>query len=220
MFSLGPSPLGTVGQQVSKPMAAQKVRNVEAMEGWEVHLDVRFICYPFPEVEWYRGNTKIQSEGRFQVSQMPNVGLYSLIIGDVHKDDTGSYRCVAKNTAGEATSTVELMVKGKETTSEFMGSQPRTLILHPGEKLSLDVTEKDESDITWYKNGIRLEDTERINIRSLGDKHYLEIPSVTSGDSGLYKCEAATELGSSFHTFDVQIQDRQGKMRLRFQLSL
>lgn len=195
-------------------MPAQKLRNVDAIEGWKVHLDVRFICYPSPEVVWYRGNTKIRSQGRFQVSQMPEVGLYSLIISDIRKDDTGSYRCVATNTAGEATSNAELVVRGKDSTSEIVGSQPRTVSLHPGENLSLDITEKDKPDITWYKNGIRLEDTERINIRSLGDKHYLQIPSVTSDDSGLYKCEAATELGSSFHTFDVEIEDRQGELFL------
>lgn len=188
-------------------MATQKLRNVEAVEGWKVHLDVRFICYPFPEVEWYRGNTKIRTEGRFQVSQMPDEGLYSLIISKVRKEDTGSYRCVAKNSAGEATSRAELVVRDKDSASAFSEGKPRPMSLLTGEELNLHITEKDEPELTWYKNGIRVEDTDRINIRSLGDKHYLTIPSVTFDDSGLYKCEAVTDLGTSFHTFDVQIQD-------------
>lgn len=196
-------------QQVTKPMATQKVRNVKAVEGWKVHLDVRFLCYPYPAVEWYRKNTKIHNKGRFQVSQMPDEGLYSLIISDVQENDTGSYRCVAKNIAGEATSTVELAVKGKGSALDASDDgHRRTLQLHAGDELNLDFIAKGQPEITWYKDGIRVEDTDRINIRSFGDKHYLVIPSVTFDDSGLYKCQAVTDVGTSSGTFDVQLKGK------------
>lgn len=199
---------GADEEKVTKPKAVQKLKNIEAVEGWKVQFDVRMKCYPRPVVEWYRGKTKIRSGGRYQITKMEDEGLYSLIISDVQLDDTGSYKCVASNIAGDATSRAELVVRDKKFAPTFSEQDYRgPVTVSEGEELKLRVTCKAKPlpDISWYKDGIRLDETRRINMRSFGDSHYLVIPATELNDTGLFKCEATTDLGTSFQTFDVQI---------------
>ena len=74
--------------------------------------------------------------------------------------------------------------------------------------MSLDVTitGKPKPDVKWYKDDRPLLETNRLDIKARGDKYSVVILSVKAEDSGVYKCEAKSKMGTVTRTFDVRVQ--------------
>jgi len=60
---------------------------------------------PRPQITWYRGDSPVMSH------RVTSEG--SLVLDRVVANDTGQYRCVAVNVAGNITHTVDLVVYGE-----------------------------------------------------------------------------------------------------------
>jgi hypothetical protein len=65
---------------------------------------------------------------------------------------------------------------------------------------------KPKAEVTWYKDGMPLFETKTLMLTTRGDSCNLYISKAAPDDSGTYKCEAKNKLGSSFKTFDVQVE--------------
>jgi len=63
-------------------------------------------------VTWYRNNQIVKPSKYFQMESTPD-GYHSLNILEAFPEDTGTYRCVARNKAGEVSSSAFLKVHGK-----------------------------------------------------------------------------------------------------------
>lgn len=68
---------------------------------------------PTPAVKFYREGAEIQSSADFRIFQEGD--LYSLLIAEAFPEDSGTYSVTAANSSGRATSTAELLVRGKKT---------------------------------------------------------------------------------------------------------
>lgn len=86
---------------VTKPDFKDKLKTVEVMEGDTAQFDTRVVGYPVPEVEWFRGTTKLKSDGRIEFKENPDDHLFSLAISDAKREDGGMYKCQASNEGGE-----------------------------------------------------------------------------------------------------------------------
>lgn len=86
---------------VTKPDFKDKLKTVEVMEGDTVQFDTRVVGYPVPEVEWFRGTTKLKSDERTEFKENQKDNLHSLVLSDAKREDAGIYKCVASNEGGK-----------------------------------------------------------------------------------------------------------------------
>lgn len=70
------------------------------------------LLFTAPVVTWYRNNQIVKPSKYFHMESTPD-GVHSLIILEAFPEDTGTYKCVARNKAGETTVTCHLKVHGK-----------------------------------------------------------------------------------------------------------
>ena len=63
-------------------------------------------------VTWYRNNQIVKPSKYFRMESSPD-GVHSLSIIEAFPEDTGNYKCVARNKAGETTVTCYLKVHGE-----------------------------------------------------------------------------------------------------------
>ena len=84
-------------------------KNVDAAQGSDVVIDCRPPKgEPEPRVRWRKDNDPVKSADRFTIAETG-----SLRIKDVHKEDGGTYVCIAYNIGGEKESApARLAVRG------------------------------------------------------------------------------------------------------------
>ena len=86
---------------VTKPDFKDKLKTVEVMEGDTVQFDIRVVGYPVPEVEWFKGTTKLKRDERTEFKENKDNNLHSLVISDAKREDAGIFKCVASNEGGK-----------------------------------------------------------------------------------------------------------------------
>lgn len=65
---------------------------------------------PEPSFQWFKNNKPINTGGRYDISQ--SVSGFTLVIKDCQVEDSGEYKCEAKNKAGTVTTAANLTVTG------------------------------------------------------------------------------------------------------------
>lgn len=193
---------------LSKPDFKEKLKGVEVLEGDTASFEVLISGYPEPNVEWFKGTTKLENVGRLEVICSRDENRFGLNIGNVNQDDIGMYKCVATNEVGKATCRADLNVKERLFAPEFSEEQsdsPLTVI--EGDEVALHVTisGKPKPDVRWYKDGKIIRESNRLDIKARGDKFSMTILRIKSDDSGVYKCEAKSKMGTVARTFDVRV---------------
>lgn len=83
-----------------------------AQEGQKVQLDCVIVAQPEPEVIWYHNDRPVKESSDFQLAFQGD--RCSLIIREAFHEDSGTYRVVAINSAGEASSQCQLTVARKD----------------------------------------------------------------------------------------------------------
>ena len=195
----------------SKPDFQDKLKGVEVIEGDNVRFDVRVVGYPEPTIEWFKGTSKLKNDGRIEVIESKDQNMYSLVIADAERDDAGMYKCVASNEAGKNTCRADLAVKERLFAPEFSKEESDgPIVVTEGGEVNLNVTinGKPKPVVKWYKDNKNLRESNRLDIKSRGDKYSVVILGVKADDSGVYKCEATSKMGTVTRTFDVQVQGK------------
>ena len=118
---------------------------------------------------------------------------------------------IVSSDPGKTTCRADLIVKERLFAPEISGDQPEApLTATEGGEVSLDVliNGKPKPDVKWYKDDKPLRESIRLDIRARGDKHSVVILGARADDSGVYKCEAKSKMGTATRTFDVMVQGR------------
>jgi len=87
------------------------------LDGESVVMMASFIGEPQPHIEWYRNDALILSSSDFTVSVSDSETTLS--IADAFPEDSGTYRVVATNDLGEATTTADLRVSSRSEIKEM-----------------------------------------------------------------------------------------------------
>ncbi|RMC08359.1 hypothetical protein DUI87_14601 [Hirundo rustica rustica] len=141
---------------------------------------------PTPAINWRKDNMLL----RDTVGKYQTVPGGDLILDNVVPEDSGSYTCIATNTAGEDTHTVTLTVHVLPAFTELPGD----VALTKGEQLRLSckATGVPVPRITWtFNNNIIPAQYDDVNGHS-----ELLIERVSKEDSGTYVCSAENTVGS------------------------
>ena len=101
------------------------------------------------------------------------------------------------------------MVKERLFAPEFTEGQLEAPInVTEGGEVTLDVTVagKPKPDVKWYKDDRILRESNRLDIKARGDKHSVVILGIKADDSGVYKCQARSKMGTVSRTFHVIVE--------------
>lgn len=159
---------------------------------------------PAPEITWILPN-KTRFSGERDSGSRYHLGKEgTLVIHNSSREDTGKYRCAAKNQAGYIEKLIILEVFQKP----YILTRPRGMIrCVSGEPLYLHcLTDGHKPSITWIMPGGHVLSRPHVNGRyHLMENGTLVIRKTTINDGGNYVCQAKNEAGMSVLTVPVII---------------
>ncbi|GFS02464.1 titin, partial [Elysia marginata] len=220
--------------EVEPPYVVEEPRMLDVEEG----EPVRFCCTikgrPHPQVTWYRNNQLVKPSKYFRMDSTME-GIHTLTIMEAFPEDAGTYKCVARNKAGEVTVVTQLKVHG-ESESET-SSQPEVQLAQPPSFIrpisNTIVTEgtpaKFEAvfsgvpspEITWIRNGIQtLTDSREYKIETVDRLTNLTIYKSHPEDTGLITCRAKNHVGTAECSAELYVQPEEETRQLAQQLNM
>ena len=134
--------------------------------------------------------------------------LYRLTIRDSTSDDSGEYKCIATNDAGEIFCAAYVEVKSDNLLPEFIGStteSPLNVTEGQDGKIDVEIRGRPGMSVTWFKNGVKLRNDRHVLMESVGNSYYLTVNKMMKSDAGLYKCVASCPAGSVSKEFQVNV---------------
>ncbi|KAG8556198.1 hypothetical protein GDO81_017962 [Engystomops pustulosus] len=174
--------------------------NVSVISGNEAKLECRVKGKPFPTIQWFK-------ENRLLFAGDPNINILEngqvLYIKHAHLSDNGYYRCVASNPAGSQTKESKLTVfvppsiKDGNTTTEL------SFLVDSEINVECDVRGIPHPIVTWYKDGIKILPSTRVNIIENGK--FLQIFEAKATDSGTFTCHVANIAGTAEKMYLIDI---------------
>ncbi|XP_030757526.1 lachesin [Sitophilus oryzae] len=183
--------------EVRRPpfISDNSTRSVVVSEGEAVQMECYAGGYPPPKISWRRENNAILPTGG---------SIYrgtTLKIKSVHKEDRGTYYCVAENGVGRGTKrniAVEVEFAPVVTVSKPRLGQA----LQYDMDLECHVEAYPPPAITWEKDGITLSNNQHYKIShfAVADEFTdttLRVITIEKRQYGQYKCKAANKLGTS-----------------------
>lgn len=203
-----------VNEANAKPVFEEKMKPVTVNEGDPATFTVKVTGNPPPVIDWYQGKEQLEDKGRIEMVDSEETSIYSLTIKDTLLEDAGTYKCVAKNEEGEASSKAALAVKEIISEPEFETEKGQSreeatpIKVREGDVVSLStvVKGKPAPAIEWYKDEEKLRETSRLKMDAKDGELSLIILEAKPDDSGVYKCEAKSKGGKAEKTFNVNVQ--------------
>ncbi|XP_060069782.1 hemicentin-1-like [Ylistrum balloti] len=180
--------------------------NTSAIENSDVILECPASGTPFPEITWYKDDVLL-SPNDLGVNFLSDG---SLELRSISAQDSGEYRCLAVNVAGEVDHTTKLKVL---VAPKVIGGDrgdipiPESHTVRANETLTMHCTVEADPPptIEWLKNGEQFTEEELSHVRISLDGKKLVIPQAAVEDTALYTCVATNIAGSSQKEFDVDV---------------
>ena len=92
------------------PTFVKPLDTMKCKDSQPVTLKCQVEGNPMPTIAWYRQSTPIPLSEDFEMEFDGSEAM--LMIREVFPEDSGKYTCVAKNVAGMASTSAELLVEG------------------------------------------------------------------------------------------------------------
>ena len=196
-----------VMKEIARPEMKERLRNKDIREGDRVKLELRVTGDP--ELTWTKDGKAITSQGRFLITETPTANnTYSLEIRDCTLNDSGRYKCVAKNSRGQVFCSCTLTVLEKQVAPQFSDPMNVDVSLQENEELRLEVnvSGKPEPRIKWFKNNFAVMQTSGIRIEQKAGKSAIVVGKAKASDSGTFKCVGSNIVGSANKVFQVSVK--------------
>lgn len=187
-----------------------KMSNRVVAEGSKVKMTC-YLAGADPLVRWFKDDQPIVYSPKCR--QLSNSGLCILELTTTVAD-AGVYKCWARNDTGEAETSAKLEVYTKGDQADlaptFTRSPKDTYHSNINElTLNCHVRGAPKPNITWVKDGVTLEPSEKYQMVENDDGTCeLIVSDVTKLDNGKYVCKADSRAGATEITHLVQVQAR------------
>lgn len=183
--------------EMKSPRFIEKLQPISAQDGSTTQFECIIEGTPRPVITWFRQTAIIKPSSDFQIFYDED-NVCTLIIREVFPEDAGLFTIVAKNAAGFASSSAQLVVEaplsdhGSEGTYSrrsisressvcelldgippTFAARPRTAIVDEGATVELEcrLVAVPEPEISWSFNDKALEETDRITWKKISDVH-------------------------------------------------
>uniref|UniRef100_A0A6P4EL74 Muscle M-line assembly protein unc-89 n=1 Tax=Drosophila rhopaloa TaxID=1041015 RepID=A0A6P4EL74_DRORH len=190
--------------------------NAMARVGQKIKLEAIVSGIPRPEVYWLHNGKPFQPrDSKYEY------GRVTLIIPQAYPNDAGSYVLSAKNLAGEAYTSCNVIVKGRlpnETSDSEMASdiEPIKPAVHlplkdvsifEGKPVRLDcvIVGQPEPEVIWYHNERPVKESADVQLLFQGDRCSLIIQEVYQEDAGHYKVVAINSAGEASSNCELKV---------------
>ncbi|XP_055389273.1 neural cell adhesion molecule 2-like [Condylostylus longicornis] len=168
---------------------------IQVKKGSPVRLECSAQGNPTPNITWTRKNNILPNGEDRYVSNV-------YIIENMDRHKGGTYTCTANNGVGQPASSQIILhvLYPPEITVE-------KTVVYSGEGqeavLVCIVHGESQPEVTWLKDTMQIDTTERHIMESRGARHSLIIRKVYSTDFGNYTCQADNQLGKARKTISL-----------------
>eukprot|EP00062_Callorhinchus_milii_P005911 gi/632946090/ref/XP_007888385.1/ PREDICTED: titin-like [Callorhinchus milii] len=154
--------------------------------------------------KWFKDNRELMSGVACSIWNEGSTHFLELFSAKV--SDAGSYTCQAINDVGTDTCAAKLFVKEPPS---FIKKLDSSTVLRNGASALFEciVTGTPEIQVTWWKNGHKINAGDKYRMSFDNSVAVLEILGVDLDDSTHYVCEARNEAGSDSCSTDVKVKE-------------
>ncbi|XP_026768070.3 hemicentin-1 isoform X3 [Pangasianodon hypophthalmus] len=181
----------TYSLQVQVPLriVGQQEEEVSAVEGHMASLLCDVQTHPAPEIIWTRDGQLLQLGSGVRLLS----GGKMLQISRVQQRDAGQYVCTATSSAGQDQKSIMLNVYAPPTLLPLPHSVSEVMTPQIGSSVTLSCEARGvpEPEVTWYRNGQKLNSGRTLQLAS----QKLTINSMQVSDGGVYTCKVSNPAG-------------------------
>uniref|UniRef100_K1R5L7 Titin n=1 Tax=Magallana gigas TaxID=29159 RepID=K1R5L7_MAGGI len=200
-------PKGTPPTFKEKPKVNQQDKN----------LVVECSCNasPKPTLTWYKDSKVLMQGPRYKMRSTDKGNDYTfyLDILNFSAADSGNYKVVAKNDAGEGTATININLEPPKESPPSMKDMPNVRLVDNGKKLVCDmrINSKSRPTTMWYFGNslLKLGGRYRMDVKEESPGVFLiflEIANPMDSDSGDYKCIIKNPTGEITTTAKINMK--------------
>ncbi|XP_070240884.1 hemicentin-1 isoform X2 [Bos mutus] len=176
-----------------------------------LELDCQVTGSPPPTIMWLKDGQLIDERDGFRIL----LNGHKLVIAQAQVSDTGLYRCVATNTAGDHRKEFEVTVHVPPTIKSS-GLSERAVLKYKPITLQCTANGIPNPSITWLKDGQPV-NTAQGNLKIQSSGRLLQIAKALMEDAGRYTCVATNAAGETqqhiqLHVHEPPSLDDAGKM--------
>ncbi|TGZ48419.1 hypothetical protein DBV15_02782 [Temnothorax longispinosus] len=177
------------GEKGSAPRFIEKLQPIHTLDGYTVQFECQVEGTPRPQITWFRQTAIIKPSTDFQMYYDED-NVATLIIKEVFPEDAGTFTCVAKNAAGFASNTTELIVEAplSDHGSDVTVKEGETVVL------STQIVGNPSPKIIWYKDGKPIKG---LQLKQDGHVNTLNLIQPQLADSGEYSVTAINDMGKA-----------------------
>ncbi|OXU24124.1 hypothetical protein TSAR_014966 [Trichomalopsis sarcophagae] len=180
------------------PTVLQPLRDQIIKEGTSVAFSCRISGKPIPTIQWKKADKIIKPSKYFQMQK--EVDLCTLRISEAFPEDEGVYKCIAKNSAGEVTTSANLKVLAPDQTDVLPKLTPlKDQIVLEGQPAQFKTQvspAKPKPTIQWYREGALIPESPDFQMIHEGNNAVLLIATTYEEDTGTFTCRATTSAGT------------------------
>ncbi|XP_047102337.1 muscle M-line assembly protein unc-89-like isoform X2 [Schistocerca piceifrons] len=201
------------------PVIKEKPKVIKIVKKKTVIIECTVQSKFAPKCTWFKERTAVKEDNRRSVHvEQVKEGEFSvkLEIASCSESDKGTYKLVARNEKGEATSqTVEIIDIPVE--EEEKGQPPefalglRSISSEEGKSIEFVaklVTIDKKVKVTWYRNTTIIRESSEISTSFDGQYIRLSISSCKKEHSGSYKVTVANEYGKADSSADLKVIEK------------
>ncbi|XP_037381323.1 myosin light chain kinase, smooth muscle isoform X3 [Talpa occidentalis] len=190
------------------PQFLQGLSDLRVMDGSQVTMTVQVSGNPPPEVIWLHNENEIQESEDFHFEQQ---GIqHSLCIQEVFPEDTGTYTCVAWNSAGKVCTQAVLTVQEPQNgTQPWFISKPRSVTASLGQSvlISCAIAGDPFPTVHWLRDGKALsKDTGHFEVLQNEDVFTLVLKNVQPWHAGQYEILLKNQVGECSCQVSLMLQ--------------
>lgn len=194
--------------------------------GANVELEGILDGHPPPDIKWYKNGVEIPAEDLPDRVEITFGGQKArLSVRDVQESDAGRYTCTARNAAGIASNTADVVVRRTQFPYKFaypgkiferflcpsllvhrpvFGRRLQAQTVRPGSRVTMEVeiTGTPTPEVTWMKDDRPLPDYIAVSAEG-GHRHRIVLAKVTELDAGRYTVCARNRAGEAISTAEL-----------------
>ena len=144
---------------MSAPRFRKKLESTSATDGQEVTMTCAVEGTPPPDVRWFHNDKCIDRCDDFVINYDRRTGVIELVIVDCLLEDSGEFKCVARNTAGQDVTSCTLTVEPApmpEKITERQQAKSKTLVVQQSSKEVMKTAVESEIDRTSHQKEVKV----------------------------------------------------------------
>ncbi|EDO49556.1 predicted protein, partial [Nematostella vectensis] len=189
---------------VAPEFAEEEATQLTLIEDDDMTLELHVTGKPKPEVHWTKDNKPLTEDDRIIIDHKGDSCIVDIMA--VTPNDSGTYKCEAKNKAGVNTRTFIVNVEEAPEITESL-QEMEELEGNPV-TLTCKFTGTPAPVAEWFKASTPLTDTDRYEFIEEGDSYTLIIKTTVRDDDDTYKCVASNQVGKVTCRGDLKVTEK------------